>query len=74
MKFLLVSNRNHNPTFDKDAIVYKEEFFHRSQKAIKKGLLSDKAAQEAFMGQFDWWFMTKQDEAVWAQIVEHLKE
>ena len=72
VKFLLVSDRNHNPTYGKDSVVYKDEFFARSQKAIKKGLLSDKAAQEAFMGQFDWWFMTKQDEAVWARIMEHL--
>ena len=73
VRFLLVNGKNHNPTYENQSVIYKDDFFAQFQKAMKKGLLSDRADQDAFMGRFDWWFMTKQDEAVWARIVEHLK-
>ena len=73
VKFLLLNGKNHNPTYENDSVVYKEDFFAKFQKAMKKGLLSHPEDQADFMGRFDWWYMTRQDEAVWAQIAEHLK-
>lgn len=73
VKFLLVSNRNHNPTYERDSVVYKDEFFVQSQKALKKGLLKTPEQQKEFYGKFDWWFMTNQDMEVWNRIAEFLK-
>ena len=73
VKFLLVSNRNHNPTYERDSVVYKHEFFVQSQKALKKGLLKTPEQQKEFYGKFDWWFMTKQDMDVWNQIADFLE-
>ena len=73
VKFLLLNGKNHNPTFETEAVVYKDDFFAQFQKALKKGQLSTPEAQAEFMGRFDWWYMTKQDPAVWEQIVAHLK-
>lgn len=74
VKFLLLNGKNHNPTFETESVVYKDEFFAQFQKALKKGQLSTPEAQAEFMGRFDWWYMTKQDPAVWEQIVAHLKD
>ena len=73
MKFLLVSNRNHNPTYERDSVVYKDEFFVQSQKVLKKGLLETPEQQKEFYGKFDWWFMTRQDMAVWNAVADHLR-
>ncbi|MBE6921937.1 MAG: alpha/beta hydrolase [Ruminococcaceae bacterium] len=73
VKFLLLNGKNHNPTFETESVVYKDDFFAQFQKALKKGQLSTPEAQAEFMGRFDWWYMTKQDPAVWEQIVAHLK-
>ena len=73
VRFLIVQGKNHNPTYDSEAVIYKDEFFHKSTKAIKKGQLATPEAQAEFMGRFDWWFMTKQDMEVWNQIFDFLK-
>lgn len=39
---------------------------------MKKKKLETKPQQEAFMSTFDWVRMTEQDEAVWAEILNHL--
>ena len=72
VKFLLVNNKNHNPSFEKESVVYKDAFFTQFQKALKKGRLATPEEQAAFMGQFDWWFMTRQDTRVWDAIFDHL--
>ena len=71
--FLLLNGKNHNPTFEAESVVYKDEFFARFQKALKKGLLSTPEAQAEFMGKFDWWYMTRQDMTVWNAVFDHLK-
>ena len=73
VKFLLLSGKNHNPTYEAESVKYKDDFFAKFQKAMKKGGLATPAAQAAFMGQFDWWYMTKQDMEVWNAIFAHLK-
>lgn len=73
VKFLLLSGKNHNPTYEAESVIYKDDFFARFQKALKKGKLSNAEDRAAFMGQFDWWFMTRQDMEVWNAIIDHLK-
>jgi alpha-beta hydrolase superfamily lysophospholipase len=73
VKFLLLNGKNHNPTFESASVKYKDDFFTRYQKALKKGKLASMEARTAFMGQFDWWFMTNQDMSVWNAVFEHLK-
>ena len=72
VKFLLLSGKNHNPTYESDSVVYKDDFFAQFQKAVKKGKLATPQDQSAFFGKFDWWFLTKQDMTVWDQITDFL--
>ncbi len=73
VKFLLLNGKNHNPTYETESVIYKDDFFAKFQKALKKGKLAAPEARGEFFGGFDWWFMTAQDMAVWEQIVSHLK-
>ena len=73
IRFLLLNGKNHNPTYEADSVVYKDEFFAQFQKALKKGLLSTPEAQADFFGRYDWWYMTSQDMEVWNRIIAHLK-
>ena len=72
VKFLLLQDKNHNPTFENESVKYKNEFFARYQKALKKGALATAEARADFMGSFDWWFMTNQDMTVWSAVFAHL--
>ena len=72
VKFLLLNSKNHNPSYEAESVRYKDEFFARYTKALKKGRLSTPEAQAEFMGQFDWWFMTKQDMDLWNAVFDHL--
>ena len=74
VKFLLLNGKNHNPTYEQDSVIYKDDFFAQFQKALKKGRLATADAREEFFGRFDWWYMTKQDMAVWNQITDFLKD
>lgn len=73
VKFLLLNGKNHNPTYENESVLYKDDFFSKFQKALKKGQLTTPEAQKDFFGQFDWWFMTKQDMDVWNQIADFLR-
>ena len=73
IRFLLVNGKNHNPNYEAESVVYKDDFFAQFQKALKKGQLSSPEAQAQFMGQFDWWHMTAQDMDVWNIVFDHLK-
>ena len=73
VNFLLVNGKNHNPNFEAESVKYKDDFFAQFQKALKKGKLATAEDRAAFMGKFDWWFMTNQDMDVWNAISEHLK-
>ena len=73
VKFLLLNGKNHNPTFEKASVVYKDGFFAQFQKALKKGQLATPEAQKEFFGRFDWWYMTKQDMEVWNRITDFLR-
>ena len=52
-------------------MVYKNAFFKAYQKGLKRRTTPEQV--KAFMDGFDWWKMTEQDEAVWEQIIAHLR-
>ena len=74
IRFYLTENKGHNPTYTCDAAQYKDDFFTRFQKVVKKKKLETPAQQAAFMSSFDWWRMTEQDDAVWNVILQTLKD
>ena len=71
IRFLLVSGKNHNPSYTAEAVRYKDHFFAAYQKESKK--LTTPEAQKAFMDGYNWLKMTEQDMAVWDAIESHLK-
>lgn len=73
IRFLLVQNKGHNPSYTVDAVAYKDAFFKAFTKAVKKKQLTTPEQRKEFMARYDWERMTTQDEAVWEQIIAHLK-
>lgn len=73
IRLLLVRNKGHNPAYTEDAVQYKDGFWKDYEKAQKRKLLENPQQQKEFMDRYDWDRMTKQDEAVWNQIIDHLK-
>ena len=73
IRFLVTEHKGHNPSYTCDAVRYKDDFFARFQKLVKRKKLQTAAQQKAFMDTFDWWRMTEQDDAVWAVILETLE-
>ena len=73
IRFLLVNHKDHNPAYTTDAVAYKNAFFKEFSKAVKKNQLETPQQQKEFMCRYDWHRMTAQDEAVWQQIIDHLK-
>lgn len=71
--FLKVSGKNHNPNYTEDAVKYKDEFFKQYSKALKKNLLRTEEDKKSFKAKYDWDRMTRQDEKLWAAVLEHLK-
>ena len=71
--FLLVQGKGHNPSYTVDAVAYITHFFKELMTAGKKKRLVTPEQQKEFMAKYDWQRMTTQDEAVWKQIVDFLK-
>lgn len=74
VEFLLVTGKDHNPSYTQEAVAYKNEFWAALSRAIKKKEVSEPAQQRAFMEKYDFVRMTQQDMAVWNRIFEHLKK
>jgi pimeloyl-ACP methyl ester carboxylesterase len=74
IRFLLTENKGHNPSYTCDAVTYKDDFFARFQKLVKKKKLETQAQQKEFMSSFDWMRMTEQDPAIWEAVISHLKQ
>ena len=72
IRFLLLSGKDHNPTYTDRAVVYKNAFFKAYQKGLKRRTTPQQV--KTFMEGFDWWRMTEQDEHVWNVILSHLKD
>lgn len=71
IKFLLVSNKGHNPNYTEEAVKYLGEFGRARAKILRKKNLTDEDKAK-FVSSFDWQKMTEQDEAVWKEIFNHL--
>lgn len=73
IRFMLVEGKGHNPNYTQDAVNLLGQFTKARAKLTKnqKATAEDKAR---FVASFDWDTMTKQDEAVWAEIFSHLDD
>jgi len=74
IRFLLLANKDHNPTYTREAVVYKNRFFKELSKARKKKLLKTPAQQKEFMNRYDFRAMTDQDMDVWQEIIGALRD
>ena len=71
--FLFMKGKNHNPNYTADAVAYKDEFFKIYQKVKKNGELTTADEKTAFIRNFDWRRMTRQDLRVWRMIYQTLE-
>ena len=71
ISFLLVENRDHNPTYTREALDLKNEFLADLRQCNENCATSEQKCR--FMSRYDFLRMTDQDEAVWNTIVRHLR-
>lgn len=71
-EFLLVKDRDHNPTFTKEAVEYKKAFFKDFAKIKKQGGLPTEEECARIIASYDWYRMTEQDKDVWRVICDFL--
>lgn len=71
-RFVLLSDKAHNPNYTEDAVQYKDAFFAEYKDAMKKKQLVTEEQKEAFKKKYDWNRMTAQDDVVWKMIFETL--
>ena len=71
VKFLLVTNKGHNPTYTKNAVALLGEFSKARAELLNKKEVT-KEEKKQFVASFDWEKMTVQDETMWQQIFDHL--
>ena len=72
--FLLLEGKDHNPTFTKEAVEYKNAFFKDLGILKKQGKTMTSEECAAFISSYDWWKMTEQDETVWKVILDFLSK
>ncbi len=71
-RFVLLSDKAHNPNYTEDAVTYKDAFFAEYKAAMKNKQLVTDGQKQAFKNKYDWNRMTVQDEHVWRIIFETL--
>lgn len=69
VELVLLSGRDHNPTYSDRGLAYKKEFQAALAREKEKKTLTP-----AFMDRWDWRRMNEQDAAVWKRIEDHLKK
>ena len=69
VKFLLTSNKGHNPNYTADAVQY----LGTLASALKKNMPKTDEEKKSFRNSFDWHRMTAQDDNVWDRIFEFLE-
>ncbi len=74
IRFLRVTGRGHNPNYTEDAAAYLAELLGKLKERMKAGGLGNAEAHKAFLDGFDWYRMTAQDDAVWAEIFQTLDQ
>ena len=72
IEFLTLDGKDHHPTFTKDAVKYKAEFFKELAKRRKAGELQTLDSQTEFKNSYDFYKMTVQDDRVFLRIREFL--
>lgn len=72
IRFIALSGRRHNPSYTRDAVMYKADYFNTQSKLGKKGLLSTPENKQALIDNYDWHRMTAQDDSVWREIFDTL--
>ena len=73
VRFLLVHNKGHKPTYTVQAAELLEEYARKRRRRKKWRLLETAAQKQRFVQSFDWDAMTAQDESVWQSILESLQ-
>jgi len=71
ISFLLVENRDHNPTYTREALDLKKAFLADLRQCNENCATSEQKCR--FMSRYDFLRMTEQDEAVWDMILRHLR-
>ena len=69
--FLLVENRDHNPTYTREALDLKKKFLADLRQCNENCATSEQKCR--FMSRYDFLQMTEQDETVWEVILNHLR-
>lgn len=72
VRILLEENKGHNPNYTSDAVAYLGKYTAAMTRGLKDKALETDAQKKAFREKWDWDRMTKQDEAVWAEIFKTL--
>lgn len=73
IRFLMVSNKGHNPNYTERAVQILEDYANKRRKMKKRKRLETERQKKAFVSSFDWNAMTEQDETVWAEIFKALE-
>ena len=71
-EFLLMTDRDHNPTFTKEAVDYKNQFTKDLVKQKKREKKNPDLIDYSFIARYDWNKMTEQDMGVWNKIFAFL--
>lgn len=74
IKFILESDKGHNPNYTADAVRYLGEYTKERKQLIKRGMLSTEEQKREFISHLDWRRMTEQDPCVWTQIFNFIEE
>ena len=72
IRFVLVSDKGHNPNYTEDAVRYLGEYVSKRAKMIRKKQLETDEQKKAFLASWDWDRMTAQDDTVWNEIFQCL--
>lgn len=73
-RFLICTDRKHNPNYTLDAVDYMNATFGAFNQALRAGKLRTLEAKKAFLADADWVRMTRQDEDFWRQVMDFLEE
>ena len=72
IRFLLETNKGHNPNYTEDAVSYLAEYSAAAGRKTKKKELETDAQKQLFRASWNWERMTDQDIMVWANIFKTL--
>lgn len=74
VKYLLVESKGHNPNYTKEAVKYMKDIMGEFNTKINQGLIKAEQEKIEFFQNVDFYKMTEQDEDIFSQIIDLLKE